>query len=79
MDQLGNICRYDLKERLKISINDKFESRMSLPSPCTAFSQCLSVNSLRWRIQGEQAEKCLDKNRMRMRALLFEIQDAVML
>ena len=55
MDQLGNICGYDLKERLKISINDKFESHMSLPSPPTAFSQSPSVNSLRWRIRGEQA------------------------
>ena len=26
-----------------------------LPSPCTAFSQSLSVNSFRWRIRGERA------------------------
>ena len=26
----------------------------SMPSPCTAFSQSLSVNSLQWRIQGDQ-------------------------
>ena len=29
MDQLGNICRYDLKDRLKIGKNDKFESHLS--------------------------------------------------
>ena len=40
---------------------------LALPSPCTAFSQSLSVNSFWWRIRG-------DKNRMRMRVLLFEIQ-----
>ena len=27
----------------------------ALPSPCTAFSQSLSVNSFRWRIRGERA------------------------
>ena len=26
-----------------------------MPSPCTAFFQSLSVNSLRWRIRAEQA------------------------
>ena len=29
MDQLGNICRYDLKERLKINKNEKFEIHLS--------------------------------------------------
>ena len=29
------------------------------PSPCTAFSQAFSVNSLRWRIRGERAGKAL--------------------
>ena len=28
---------------------------VELPSPCTAFSQSLSVNSFRWRIRGERA------------------------
>ena len=27
----------------------------NLPSPCTAFSQSLSVNSFRWRIRGERS------------------------
>ena len=35
-----------------ISQSDKKEEHF-LPSPCTAFSQFLSVNSLRWRIRGE--------------------------
>ena len=29
--------------------------RGTLPSPCSAFSQSLSVNSLRWLIRGERA------------------------
>ena len=49
--------------------------RRHLPCPRTAFPQYLSVNSLRWRIRGERAGKRLDKNRMRMGALLFEIED----
>ena len=40
---------------------------LALPGPCTAFSQSLLVNSFQWRIWG-------GKNRMRMLALLFEIQ-----
>ena len=36
-----------------LSANANIE--LSLPSPCTVFSQSLSVNSFRWRIQDERA------------------------
>ena len=39
---------------VQISQSDKKEEHF-LPSPCTAFSQFLSVNSLRWRIRGKWA------------------------
>ena len=45
-----------------------------LPSPCTAFCQALSVNSLRQVPYPRRTSgKGLDKSRMRMRLLLFEI------
>ena len=46
----------------------------TLPSPCTAFSQSLSVNSFSVTYPRRTGGKRLDKNRMHMRALLFEIQ-----
>ena len=33
-----------------------YEGGNSLPSPCSAFSQSLSVNSLWWRIRGERSD-----------------------
>ena len=49
----------------------------TLPSPCTAFSQSLSVNLFRWRIRGERANLYFSRpyRRMRMQnALLFNCQ-----
>ena len=34
---------------------NRWEQKITLPSPCTAFSQTFSVNSIRWRIRGERA------------------------
>ena len=33
-----------------------FDGSRVLPSPCTAFSQSVSVNSFRWRIRGERSD-----------------------
>ena len=36
---------------------DRWEQKLTLPSPCTVISQAFSVNSLRWRIRGERATR----------------------
>ena len=38
-----------------LSPSSLFHQLWTFPSPCTAFSQSLSVNSFRWRIWGERA------------------------